>query len=152
MNRLLLLLAAVAALAGCGSSGSDSGDKAADWPGPPKANANGSVEFASFNEFLAGDGKQFAVSPITAVTEFLALDKTSAAVTTLRATSPGEVRNFSEVSATLDGLLDDSVRGSRYIVELQRSESAGWRIRAVDWAQQCQAGRGHQEFSPRPCV
>ncbi len=152
MNRLVLL-AVVLVLAGCGSSGSDGGDKAAaDWPGPPKANANGSVEFASFNEFLAGDGKQFADSPITAVTEFLALDKTSAAATTLRATSPGEVRNFSEVSATLDGLLDDSVRGARYIVELQRSESAGWRIRAVDWAQQCQAGRGHQEFSPQPCV
>ena len=57
MNRLVLL-AVVLVLAGCGSSGSDGGDKAAaDWPGPPKANANGSVEFASFNEFLAGDGK-----------------------------------------------------------------------------------------------
>jgi hypothetical protein len=149
VNRLLLL-ATVAVLAGCGSSGSNGGR--ANWPGPPKANANGSVEFSGFNDFLAGDGKEFAESPITAVAEFLALDKTSAAVTTLRATSPGEVRNFSEVSATLDGLLDDSVRAARYTVELQRNESNEWRVRAVDWAQQCHTGRGHQEFSPQPCV
>jgi hypothetical protein len=151
VNRLLLL-AVVAVLAGCGSSGDDGSGQAADWPGPPKANANGSVEFAGFNEFLAGDGKEFAKSPITAVTEFLALDETSAAVTTLRATSPGEVRNFSEVSATLDGLLDDSVRAARYTVEMQRNDANEWRVRAVDWAQQCQQGRGHQEFSPQPCV
>jgi len=152
VNRLLIL-AAVAVLAGCGSSGSGgSGENTADWPGPPKANANGSVEFSGFNDFLAGDGKEFADSPIAAVTKFLALDKTSAAVTTLRATSPGEVRNFSEVSAILDGLLDDSVRGTRYTVELQRNDANEWRIRAVDWAQRCQAGRGHQEFSPAPCV
>jgi hypothetical protein len=146
--KRLLVLALVAALAGCGSSG----DKKAEWPGPPKANANGAVEFSAFNDFLAGDGKEFAVSPITAVTEFLALDKTGAAVTTLRATSPGEVRNFSEVTVTLDGLLDDSVRAARYTIELQRNEPNQWRVRAVDWAQQCQAGRGHQSFSPQPCV
>ena len=73
-------------------------------------------------------------------------------MTTLRATSPGEVRNFSEVTATLDGLLDDSVQAARYTVELQRNDAKAWRVRAVDWAQQCQAGRGHQAFSPQPCV
>ena len=86
------------------------------------------------------------------MTKFLALDKTSAAVTTLRATSPGEVRNFSEVTATLDGLLDDSVQAARYTVELQRNDAKARRVRAVDWAQQCQAGRGHRAFSPQPCV
>jgi len=146
--KRLLLLAAVAAAAGCGSSGGGT----AEWPGPPKGGADGSVAFAEFNDFLAGDGKEFAESPITAVTEFLALDETSASVTTLRATSPGEVRNFSEVTATLDGLLDDSVRATRYTVELQRNDSNEWRVRAVDWAQQCQAGRGHQSFFPQPCV
>jgi hypothetical protein len=147
--RPLLLLATVLALAGCGSNG---GDKATDWPGPPKTGADGSVEFSGFNDFLAGDGKEFAGSPISAVTEFLRLDESTASVISVVATSPGEVRNFSEVVATLDGLLDDSVRAARYTVELQRNQSMLWRVRAVDWAQRCQTGRGHQDFSAEPCV
>jgi hypothetical protein len=145
----LLLLAGVLVLAGCGSNGG--GDRAS-WSGPPKAGADGHVEISGFNDFLAGDGKEFAASPITAVTEFLRLDKSTASAITVRSTSPGEVRNFSEVVATLDGLLDDSVRAARYTVELQRNDANEWRLRATDWAQRCQAGRGHQDFSPQPCV
>ncbi|MDP9286459.1 MAG: hypothetical protein M3P41_16105, partial [Actinomycetota bacterium] len=89
---------------------------------------------------------------IEAVTKFLRLDDTSAAVTTFRATSPGEVRNFSEVVVTLDGLLDDSVRATRYTIELQRDADGMWRLRAADWAAQCQPGRGHQDFSPKLCT
>jgi hypothetical protein len=141
------LLASVLFLAGCGSGG---GSKAT-WPGREQ-NSAGHVETAAFNDFLAGDGKEFATSPIAAVTEFLRLDQSSASVTSVVATSPGEVRNFSEVVATLDGLLDDSVRTERFTVELQRNSSKLWRVRAADWAQRCRSGRGHQDFSPRPCV
>jgi hypothetical protein len=146
MSRALLLAAALGVLAGCGSSGAKT-----EWPGP-KASADGKVDVSGFNDFLSDDGSEFAGSPIAAVTEFLRLDTSSAAVTTVVATSPGEVRNFSEVVATLDGLLDDSIRARRYTVELQRDPTKGWRLRAVDWAQRCQAGRGHQTFSPQPCV
>jgi len=146
--KRLLLLAAALAFSGCGSSG---GGKS-EWSGPPKAGASGAVPIAAFNDFLAGDGEEFAGSPIAAVTEFLGLDKSTAAVITVRSTSPGEVRNFSEVVATLEGLLDDSVRAARYTVELQRNQAQQWRLRAADWAQRCQAGRGHQDFAPKPCV
>jgi hypothetical protein len=145
----ILLAAALFVLAGCGSSG---GGETARWPGPPKAGAGGHVEISAFNDFLAGDGKEFAGSPIAAVTEFLRLDRSTAAAITVRTTSPGEVRNFSEVVAILDGLLDDSVRTARYTLELQRNDSNAWRLRAADWAQRCQANRGHQDFSPAPCV
>jgi len=114
--------------------------------------ADGTLAFADFNTYLAGDGQAFATSPTAAVTEYLGLDKMSAAVTTMRATSPGEVRNFSEVVTTLEGLLDDSVKASRYTVELQQNDAKQWRVRAAEWAQSCQAGRGHQDFSPEPCV
>jgi hypothetical protein len=144
--RRLLLLAAVLALAGCGSksAGND------DW-NRPQARPDGTLPVSAFNDFLAGDGQEFARSPIEAVTKFLRLDNTSASVTTVRATSPGEVRNFSEAGVTLEGLLDDSVRAVRYTLELQRDAGGMWHLRAADWAQQCQPGRGHQDFSPKLC-
>ena len=147
MRRAVVLLASSAALAGCGSGGGAE----PTWPAPA-TKADGKVSIAGFNDFLAGDGKEFAGSPVAAATEFLRLDQSSAAVTTVVATSPGEVRNFSEVVATLDGLLDDSVRARRYTVELQRDQSKQWRVRDADWAQRCQPGRGHQTFSADPCA
>jgi len=154
MRRVLLPAAAVLALvlAGCGSDSGSSGSQQSTWSGPPMPSADGTLAFADFNTYLAGDGQAFATSPTAAVTEYLGLDKMSAAVTTMRATSPGEVRNFSEVVTTLEGLLDDSVKASRYTVELQQNDAKQWRVRAAEWAQSCQAGRGHQDFSPEPCV
>jgi hypothetical protein len=145
--RRLLLVATVLALAGCGSTSAPHDQ----WTGPV-ARPNGTLPIAAFNDFLASDGQDFAGSPVEAVTEFLRLDNSSAAVTKIIATSPGEVRDFSEVVVTLDGLLDDSVGAARYTIELQRDPSGMWRLRAADWAQQCQSGRGHQDFSARRCT
>lgn len=144
--RRIVLLAAVLALAACGSSSA----RHDEWS-RPQARPDGTLPVSAFNEFLAHKGQDFAHSPIEAVTKFLRLDDTSAAMTTLRATSPGEVRNFSEVVVTLDGLLDDSVRATRYTIELQRDAGGMWRLRAADWAEQCQPDRGHQDFSPNRC-
>jgi hypothetical protein len=153
--RVVLLVAVVVALAGCGSNGdSKSDDAKSTWAGPPKADSAGKVPVVDFNQYLKGDGQAFASSPIAAVTEFLGLDNSSAAETTMVATSPAEVQNYSEVVATLNGLLDDSVRAARYTVELHRDQESPpiWSLRAADWAQQCQPGRGHQSFTPQPCV
>jgi hypothetical protein len=143
----LVLLAALLALAGCGSSSAPHDE----WNGP-QARPDGTLPVKAFNDFLAGDGQDFAGSPIEAVTEFLRLDTGSAAVTTIKATSPGEVRNFSEVVVLVDGLLDDSVRAARYTIELQRDAGGMWLLRAADWAERCQPGRGHQDFSARRCI
>ena len=143
----------VSALAGCGGSGSSSKSEALpDWTATPKPDAAGHIPVADYNDFLAGEGKVFARSPTAATAEFLGLDRTSAMVSTVEATSPGEVRNFSEVVATLTGLQDDSVRDARYTLEFQKDKASGdWRLRAADYAQRCQAGRGHQDFSPKLC-
>jgi hypothetical protein len=142
----------VLALAGCGgSSGNDAAPPA--WTATPKPDAAGHVPVAGYNDFLAGDGKVFARSPTAASAEFLGLDRTSAMVSTVQATSPGEVRNFSEVVATLTGLQDDSVRDARYTLEFQKDKASGdWRLRAADYAQRCRPGRGHQDYSPKLCV
>jgi len=110
------------------------------------------VPVSGFNHYLEGDGKVFGRSPTAATAEFLALDKAIATVSTVEATSPGEVRNFSEVVATLTGLQDDSVRDARYTLEYQRNADGQWRLKAADYAQRCQQGRGHQVFSPQDCV
>lgn len=146
--KRLLLAAAVLALAGCGSSSTPS----AEWNGPPRAKPNGTLDVAEFNDFLAKGGEDFANSPIAAVAEFLGLSQSTASYTKVESTSPGEVRNVAEVVATLQGLLDDSVRDARYTVELKQDESGMWRLHAADWAQRCQSGRGHQDFSAKPCV
>jgi hypothetical protein len=141
----------VLALAGCG--GSSGGNEALpEWTATPKPDAAGHIPVADYNDFLAGDGKVFARSPTAASAEFLGLDKTSAMVSNVEATSPGEVPNFSEVVATLTGLQDDSVRDARYTLEFQKDKASGdWRLRAADYAQRCQPGRGHQGYSPALC-
>jgi hypothetical protein len=150
-QRLVAVGAAALALAGCGGSGGN--EALPEWSATPKPDAAGHVPVAAYNDFLAGDGKVFARSPIAATTEFLRLDRASSLQNTVQATSPGEVRNFSEVVATLTGLQDDSVRDARYTLELQKDKTSGdWRLRAVDYAQKCQPGRGHQDFSPKLCV
>jgi len=149
--RVLAVAAAALALGGCGDSGEGETSEP-HWSGPPRADASGHVPVSGFNDYLAGDGAVFARSPTAASAEFLALDRPRAAVSTVQATSPGEVQNFSEVVATLTGLQDDSVRDARYTLEYQRNADGNWRLRAADYAQRCQAGRGHQDFSPKNCV
>jgi hypothetical protein len=56
------------------------------------------------------------------------------------------------VSLLVDGLGDDSVRARRYELALTRREDGSWRIDSARWAQRCHEGRGHQDFSPEPCV
>ena len=146
----MVVLATVFALAGCGGSSGNKPTALPEWSGPPRPSAAGHVAVAGYNDFLAGDGKIFARSPTAATSEFLRLDRTGATQTTVEATSPGEVRTFSEVVATLVGLQDDSVRDARYTLEFQR-KSSQWRLRAADYAQRCQPGRGHQDYSPALC-
>ena len=142
----------VLALAGCG--GSSGGDQALpEWTATPKPDAAGHIPVADYNDFLAGDGKVFARSPTGRVGGVpRARQRRGAMVSNVEATSPGEVRNFSEVVATLTGLQDDSVRDARYTLEFQKDKASGdWRLRAADYAQRCRPGRGHQGYSPALC-
>jgi hypothetical protein len=145
--KRLLLVVALLALAGCGSS---SGPKA-EWSGPAPATADGTLTVGDFNDFLAGDGQSFAVSPVLAATEFLRLDQVDAGKTTIVSTAPGEVRDQATVVVTLDQLLDDSVRATRYEMELDRPDS-DWRLSSANLAYRCRPGRGHAAFSTQPCT
>jgi len=150
VKALRWALAATAALvlAGCGADGG--GPK--EWAGPPRPSADGRLDVASFNDFLAGEGAASARSPVLASAEFLRLDESDAPTISLVSRAGAEGGGPATVVATLDRLLDDSVRAQRYVLRLERQADGTWRLRSARWAQRCWPGRGHQDFSPQPCV
>lgn len=65
--------------------------------------------------------------------------------------------NLAVVIITQTGLLDDSIAGITYRVELiSTSESAQtgkeWKIVWAGWQVKCYPGRGHQDWSTKECV
>ena len=81
--------------------------------------------------------------------EFLALREQESGSRSFQSTSSGDT-----ATATLlvDGLGDDSVRARSYELTFERRADGTWRIVTASWAQRCHEGRGHQDFSPEPCV
>jgi hypothetical protein len=66
-----------------------------------------------------------------------------------QATSSGD---SATATLTLEGLMDDSVRAQRYELDLGRRDDGTWKVESASWAQRCHEGRGHQDFSPEPCL
>jgi hypothetical protein len=149
MIRVGTVAAAVLLLAACGG---DDESAPAGWLGPPKASSDGVVSVAEFNKYADDtDEPAFERSPLLTALEFLGVDNRSTATTSLVLTRPPEGGDTAEMTATLDGLLDDSIRAERYVLELERREDV-WRLRSARWAQRCWPDRGHQDFSPELCL
>lgn len=150
MFRVSFLLVLVGLLAGCGGGNDD--EKIAGWLGPPKATRSGEVEVDSFNQYAddAAD-PSFELSALGTALEFLGLENRHAGTTSVVLTQPPEGGNEAGATATLDGLLDDSVRAERYVLVLDRQNDA-WRLRSARWTQRCQLNRGHQDFSAELCL
>ena len=145
MRRAMAGLLGVLALGGCGGSGLE-----AEWPGPPRPSASGTVAVGPFNDYLV-KYEDYASSPEALATEFLRLDKQSSGSTMILVDAAGEQRERVTVSVELDGLADDSVHGVTYSLVMTR-EGSDWQLRSAAWKQRCQPGRGHQVFSAAPCV
>jgi hypothetical protein len=132
-------------LAGCGS------EAETEWPGPPKARADGTMPVDSFNQYL-GDYEDYATSPEVLAAEFLRLDEHRGATTSL-VTSDGAEGSGDRATAvaTLAGVPDDSVESVRYVLVVTK-EDDGWRLETAVRTQRCRDGRGHAGFSAAPCV
>ena len=91
-------------------------------------------------------------SPLLMAVEFLGLRSPEAATTSIDLESAAEGRDDAAVTVKLDGLLDDSVRGVRTVLALDRQADETWRLRSARREQRCWPERGHQEWSPEPCV
>ena len=137
------------ALAGCSNDGDD--DQSAAWAGPPDPAADGTVAVDGFQEYADGVEEHWEGSPAMSAGEFLRLDEQDAARTSLASVTPAEGTGPATVVVTLDGLFDDSVRAQRWTLTFEQDGDV-YRLAEASWAQRCQPGRGHQAFSPEPCV
>jgi hypothetical protein len=63
----------------------------------------------------------------------------------------GEAPSKSRVTVVRDGLLDDSVRGDRWEVSLERTTASLWRIREVKRAWRCRRGGQTDSFATLRC-
>ena len=146
---LIAFLVAIALpLAACG--GGSGGTAATDWDGPPVPDDGGALAVDGFNAYL-DEHPEFASAPALAAARFVALDRASAATTSIVAKAGPEGEGPVTATVTLDGLLDDSVRAQQYVLELSPGGD-GWRVDSAVVTQRCHAGRGHQAFTPEPCV
>jgi hypothetical protein len=109
------------------------------------------VAVDGFDEYTADVEETWEGSAAMAATEFLRLDERTATATTIEASSSGEGEGPQTVVVTLDGLLDDSVRAERWTLTFVPEDEV-YRLTEASWAQRCQADRGHQDFSPEPCI
>jgi hypothetical protein len=67
--------------------------------------------------------------------------------------NPGESKRTAVAILTRTQLLDDSVAGKRYRLELQRSSAnAPWQIVWGGLQQRCYDGRGHTTWAAKTCV
>ncbi len=120
------------------------GGEARRWAGPPPSAADGTVDVSGFDEA--------ARSPIETAAAFLRLDERQAATTALVSRTGPEGGDSAAVTATLDGLLDDSIRSDRYVLVLAKQQDGTWRLESAVFSQRCRQGRGHPEYSAAPCV
>lgn len=146
MRRLTATAAASVALAGCGG-----GEGAERWAGPPRERPDGTIDVAAFVAHTADSDEPWTRSPLLAATEFLRLDSRTAQTTAVVATTGPEGTGPTTVTATLDRVLDDSIRAKRYELDFVAASGGKIRLRAARWTQQCWPGRGHQDFSTELC-
>jgi hypothetical protein len=135
----------VFALAGCNGGDEDG------WAGPPDPASDGSVAVDAFAAHQEEVDHVWEGSAAMTATEFLRLDERTATRTTIAGTAQGEGSGPETVVVTLDGLLDDSVRAERWTLRFEQ-DGEGYLLTAAQWAQRCHLGRGHQDFTPDPCV
>jgi hypothetical protein len=128
-------------------------DPSEDWKGLPEPlPADGTLPVDAFNAHAESVDEPWERGVRATVDEFIGFDELEAPIVSFQATSGPEGGGPASASILLEGLLDDSVQARRYDLTLSRRQDGTWRIASASWAQRCQQGRGHQAFTPAPCV
>jgi len=125
----------------------------ASWAGLPQPlPADGTLPVDAFNAYAEGVDEPWERSLLGTVDEFAGRDATDGPDISFEAATGPEGAGPATATLLLDGLLDDSVRARRYVLTLSRRDDGTWRVDAAAWAQRCNEGRGHEAFSPEPCL
>jgi hypothetical protein len=123
------------------------------WSGLPEPlPADGNLRVDAFNGYAESVDEPWERDLAATAAEFIGRDASEAPSVSFQATSGPEGGGPTNASLLLDGLLDDSVRARRYDLTLSRRQDSTWRLDSASWAQRCQEGRGHQAFTPVPCL
>lgn len=123
------------------------------WSQFPTLEPSGDIPVSEFNAYLESAEPPWATSPLRASLEFLRLDEPVALTTSVvMKTSPPDGGEQAVVTVTKEGLADDSIGAIRYVLEFERQADDSWRLRSAAWAQRCQGGRGHQDFTSELCI
>lgn len=69
----------------------------------------------------------------------------------LQVNDRGEAPSRSLVTVLRDGFLDDSIRGERWDIALERTPAAAWKIAEVKRAWRCRRGESLDRFTAVPC-
>jgi hypothetical protein len=109
------------------------------------------VSVVEFAEYRDGVDERWEASAELTAAEFLRLDERTAVRTTIAGEGVGEGAGPRTVTVTFDGLLDDSVRAERWTLVFE-PDGERYRLASAVRALRCQPGRGHQDFTPEPCV
>ena len=150
--RLLAYAAVLLALAAAACDGNGNGGDGAAWGGPSEPAADGTVSVDEFLEYQRGVDEPWERSAEMAASEFLRLDERTAIRTTIAGEGVGEGSGPRSVIVTLDGLLDDSVRAERWTLVFEPPQDEGYLLESAVRALRCNPGRGHDAFTPEPCV
>jgi hypothetical protein len=112
--------------------------------------ATGSISAQGFNEFI--DTRQPVEARTASGTAVMLVGQNDDATETVQTEEPGADRR-TIVTITKSNLMDDSVYAVRYQIELQQQVADTlFRFISGTWTQQCQPGRGHQDFQSELCV
>lgn len=136
-------LLAVTVAPGCGAGAQE--------PGQPTKQPDGTASVDEFADYAEAVDEDWERSAAMAAGEFLRLDERTAARTTIEGVSSAEGAGPETVTVTLDGLFDDSIRSERWTLTFVPKDDE-YELTEARWAQRCQPGRGHADFSPEPCV
>jgi hypothetical protein len=158
--RRLALLALAAGAAGCGGDGETTtvtvtttvAAEAATPPAlPSPLPADGTLRVDDFNAYTDEADEPWERDLASVVSAFVDAGATDSALRTFDAVSRDEGANAT-ATLILQGLFDDSIRALRYDAELRRRQNGTWELLSATWSQACRAARGHQAFTPEPCL
>jgi ABC-type Fe3+-hydroxamate transport system substrate-binding protein len=111
--------------------------------------ASGTLPVDAFNARAESVDEPWERDLAKVTDEFLALGEQESGSRSFQSTSNGD---SASASLLIDGLADDSVRARSYELTFTRRDDGTWKVESAQWAQRCHEGRGHQDFSPEPCV